>query len=241
MRASWDSATEALGECALGSEHADRGGEPEEWDLAPGDRWRAQPGEHPGTELVITTMQAALAKFTQGNCLPKALASTHFCEGQGLPWLPAAEESVLLHMGALLRRGTVAVGSMQPYLSAIKNNHEETSELTSPRKGWRGRFEGPAKGRAVVRVQQETETGAGVQQQDVAVVQEPIAIVLCKGKGRQLSAAVYRYIVPTAVADEHMWRHFSWLAGSQQHDEDETTRPIACSCRMLDSASQESL
>ncbi|KAK3238121.1 hypothetical protein CYMTET_51845 [Cymbomonas tetramitiformis] len=76
----------------------------------PGACWESTPAHI----LVITAMQAALAKFTQGNHRPKARALAHFCEGQGLPWLPAAEESLLLYMGALLRRGTVAAGSMQP-------------------------------------------------------------------------------------------------------------------------------
>ncbi|KAK3250775.1 hypothetical protein CYMTET_39864 [Cymbomonas tetramitiformis] len=98
-------------------------GEPEERDSALGDRWRAQLGEHPDTGLAITARQAALAKSTQGNCWPKAF--------RGLPWLLAAEELLLLHMGSLLWRGTEAAGSMQPHLLAISETTTRTSGVTS--------------------------------------------------------------------------------------------------------------
>eukprot|EP00854_Cymbomonas_tetramitiformis_P004687 gene4687-biopygen4626 len=92
------------------------------------------------TELVITAMQAALARSTRGDYGPKGLGVRHFCEGIGAAWLPATEEVALLYMGALLRGGVSTVGSMQPYCSAINNYPEDL------------RHEGPAKGRSVVRV-----------------------------------------------------------------------------------------
>ncbi|KAK3258667.1 hypothetical protein CYMTET_32297 [Cymbomonas tetramitiformis] len=70
----------------------------------------------------------------------------HYCRGQFPPsilkqrqWLPASEATVLLYLASLLETGNIKSTSLQPYLSAINNYHEDLG-LT-----------GPAKGRAVTR------------------------------------------------------------------------------------------
>ncbi|KAK3256099.1 hypothetical protein CYMTET_34752 [Cymbomonas tetramitiformis] len=114
----------------------------------------------------------------------------HVGEGQGLAKLPDTEEAVLVYIGALPRRGTVPAGSTHPYLSAINNCHKDLG------------YEGLAKGRSM---------------NDVALSHEHGIFELRKEKGQQqLSSAASRYIDPTAVAEEHMWRYFGWLAGMQQ-------------------------
>eukprot|EP00854_Cymbomonas_tetramitiformis_P034273 gene34273-biopygen23528 len=62
-----------------------------------------------------------------------------FCEGEGREWLPASEETARLYLATLLHSGGIRATSLQPYLSAINNYHEDM--------GWSG----PAKGISVTR------------------------------------------------------------------------------------------
>ncbi|KAK3280388.1 hypothetical protein CYMTET_11773 [Cymbomonas tetramitiformis] len=62
-----------------------------------------------------------------------------FCEAEGREWLPATGATVRLYIAHMLDKGTVQASSLQPYLSAINNYHEDMG------------FPGPAKGRAVSR------------------------------------------------------------------------------------------
>lgn len=81
----------------------------------------------------------AFGPSTVGNYGPKFASFAEFCVEIDRPCLPASEETVLLYIGRLLQRGTVAASSMQPYLSAINTYHED---LGHP---------GPAKGRSITR------------------------------------------------------------------------------------------
>ncbi|KAK3288059.1 hypothetical protein CYMTET_4453 [Cymbomonas tetramitiformis] len=81
-----------------------------------------------------------------------------FCEQHQRPWLPASEATVLLYIASLLKDGGIKSASLQPYLSAINNYHEDL------------RFPGPAKGRAVTRAVK----GMATIQAELAVQEENI-------------------------------------------------------------------
>ncbi|KAK3282727.1 hypothetical protein CYMTET_9545 [Cymbomonas tetramitiformis] len=75
----------------------------------------------------------------RGNYGPKSKKLKDFCEGEGREWLPASEETARLYLATLLHSGGIRATSLQPYLSAINNYHEDM--------GWSG----PAKGISVTR------------------------------------------------------------------------------------------
>ncbi|KAK3257877.1 hypothetical protein CYMTET_33050 [Cymbomonas tetramitiformis] len=86
----------------------------------------------------------------------KAKAFQQFRVAEGWPWLPAAEATVRFHIVHLMSKGTVQAASLQPYLSAINDYHEE-----------RG-YPGPAKGRSVSRAVK------GMSSLQVQVVEERV-------------------------------------------------------------------
>ncbi|KAK3287955.1 hypothetical protein CYMTET_4563 [Cymbomonas tetramitiformis] len=127
------------------------------WDAALQERWRGELGDSSLTELAVQMQGAALGGATVGNYRPKAQAFMQFCQGQQRQWLPATEATVRLYIAHLLSRGTVKAASLQPYLSAINNYHEDMG------------YPGPAKGRSVTRavkgmsaLQVQAEEQAGV-------------------------------------------------------------------------------
>eukprot|EP00854_Cymbomonas_tetramitiformis_P008530 gene8530-biopygen8654 len=124
-------------------------------------------------EVVLPAVQegATLGDKTVGNYRPKAQAFVTFCEAEGRQWLPATEATVRLYIAHVLDKGTVQASNMQPYLSAIKNYHED---MGFPRAG---RRYGAAKGRAVSwavkgmsRLQVQAAEAAGEEQTGVAYV-----------------------------------------------------------------------
>eukprot|EP00854_Cymbomonas_tetramitiformis_P005864 gene5864-biopygen5891 len=70
----------------------------------------------------------------------KAQAFMQVCVAEGRQWLPATKATVRLYIAHLLAKRKVQAASMQPYLSAINNYHEDMG------------YSGPAKGRGVSRV-----------------------------------------------------------------------------------------
>ncbi|KAK3256116.1 hypothetical protein CYMTET_34727 [Cymbomonas tetramitiformis] len=113
----------------------------------------------------------------------------------------ASEETVRLYLAALLQKGGIQATSMQPYLSAINNYHEDMG------------LPGPAKGRSVTRavkaltLEQEdgdqlgwlqactyvvlaftsfgrSGTGTPLQQENVLMDEEGATLVLTREKGR---------------------------------------------------------
>ncbi|KAK3268805.1 hypothetical protein CYMTET_22712 [Cymbomonas tetramitiformis] len=74
------------------------------------------------------------------NYRPKAQAFMQVCVAEGRQWLPATKATVRLYIAHLLAKRKVQAASMQPYLSAINNYHEDMG------------YSGPAKGRGVSRV-----------------------------------------------------------------------------------------
>eukprot|EP00854_Cymbomonas_tetramitiformis_P009885 gene9885-biopygen10105 len=103
------------------------------WGAALHECWRVERGQSSHTELAVQMQSAALDSKTVGNYRPKAKAFIDFCDSEGCQWLPATEATVLLYIAHLLAKGTVRAASMQPYLSAINNYHEDMG------------FPGPAK------------------------------------------------------------------------------------------------
>eukprot|EP00854_Cymbomonas_tetramitiformis_P034226 gene34226-biopygen21365 len=154
----------------------------------------------------------------------------------GREWLPAEEVTVPLYIAALLERGGIQATSLQPYLSAINNYHEDMG------------FPGLAKGRAVSRVvkgmaglQVAASQAAGknvsertwLPAKPVRMVHEAALTLFQKGATTcaravglamekvcflggwsQLSAAVQSYINPTAEPNQAMRSYFGWLAPS---------------------------
>ncbi|KAK3271353.1 hypothetical protein CYMTET_20290 [Cymbomonas tetramitiformis] len=103
------------------------------------ERWRKELGQSRLTELAVKMQRKSLLDTTISNYGPKARRFIHFCVQQGRPWLPATEATVVLYVAAVLEDGGVRPPSMQPYLSAVNNYHEDLG------------FPGPAKGRVVTR------------------------------------------------------------------------------------------
>ncbi|KAK3247418.1 hypothetical protein CYMTET_43086 [Cymbomonas tetramitiformis] len=103
------------------------------------ERWRSELGPSRLTELAVSMQRKALLDTTKDNYGPKARRFILFCERDQRPWLPTSEATVLLYIASLLEDGNIQSASLQPYLSAINNYHED---LGHP---------GPAKGRSVTR------------------------------------------------------------------------------------------
>eukprot|EP00854_Cymbomonas_tetramitiformis_P033441 gene33441-biopygen35590 len=110
-----------------------------EWDTALEGRWRSELGESSLTELAVQMEGAALQDTTLGNYRPKAAAFMQFCVAEGRSWLPATEATVRLYIVHVMSKGTIKAASLQPYLSAVNNYHEDMG------------FDGLAKGRSVSR------------------------------------------------------------------------------------------
>ncbi|KAK3259468.1 hypothetical protein CYMTET_31535, partial [Cymbomonas tetramitiformis] len=207
----------------------------EDNDVAPVDegtsalmeRWRGELGMSRFTEPAVQMQEQALKETTPGNYGPKSEKFKDFCEGEGREWLPASEETARLYLAMLLDRGGIRPTSLQPYLSAFNNYHEDTGRP------------GPAKGRSVTRavkgmtrlqVAASEATGVtatertwlpakDVRSENVLMNQDSVTVVLTREKGenhklkkRQLSAAVQAYIDPMAVPDQAMRSYFGWLA-----------------------------
>ncbi|KAK3289156.1 hypothetical protein CYMTET_3402 [Cymbomonas tetramitiformis] len=208
------------------------------WGAALHECWRVERGQSSHTELAVQMQSAALDSKTVGNYRPKAKAFIDFCDSEGCQWLPATEATVLLYIAHLLAKGTVRAASMQPYLSAINNYHEDMG------------FPGPAKGRGVSRAVKgmasmhvEAAAAAGEErtvsmlQKHISITDGTVSVALHKEKGRQhvrlkrrltipadgvrglvqvlqhweqLSSAIHSYIDPTAVPDEHMEKYSGW-------------------------------
>ncbi|KAK3276039.1 hypothetical protein CYMTET_15868 [Cymbomonas tetramitiformis] len=138
-----DEAADADGEnidCGGDYEEIKRGGAVKHFlTLSLCERWRSELGQSRLTELAMTMQRKALLDTTMGNYGPKARRFILFCEQHQRPWLPASEATVLLYIASLLKDEGIKSASLQPYLSAINNYHEDL------------RFPGPAKGRAVTR------------------------------------------------------------------------------------------
>ncbi|KAK3279806.1 hypothetical protein CYMTET_12326 [Cymbomonas tetramitiformis] len=122
------------------------------------ERWRSELGQSRLTELAVTMQRKALLDTTMSNYGPKAQRFILFCEQHQRPWLPASEVTVLFYIASLLKDGGIKSASLQPYLSAINNYHEDL------------RFPGPAKGRAVTRAVK----GMATIQAELAVQEENI-------------------------------------------------------------------
>ena len=117
-------------------------------------RWKTELGTSEHTDLAVQMQQAALQPTTKGNYDPKVRKFVLFCQEEGREWLPATTATVLLYLSFLLKNKTIKSSSLQPYLSAINNYHEDLQ------------FEAPAKGRSVVRAVK----GMAVLQADQQVV-----------------------------------------------------------------------
>ncbi|KAK3278548.1 hypothetical protein CYMTET_13527 [Cymbomonas tetramitiformis] len=122
------------------------------------ERWRGELGPSRLTELAVTMQRKALLDTTMSNYGPKARRFILFCEQHQRPWLPTSEATVLLYIASLLKDGGIKSASLQPYLSAINNYHEDL------------RFPGPAKGRSVTRAVK----GMATIQAELAVQEENI-------------------------------------------------------------------
>ncbi|KAK3239265.1 hypothetical protein CYMTET_50799 [Cymbomonas tetramitiformis] len=122
------------------------------------ERWRGELGPSRLTELAVTMQRKALLDTTMSNYGPKARRFILFCEQHQRPWLPASEATVLLYIASLSKDGGIKSASLQPYLSAINNYHEDL------------RFPGPAKGRSVTRAVK----GMAIIQAELAVQEENI-------------------------------------------------------------------
>eukprot|EP00854_Cymbomonas_tetramitiformis_P034342 gene34342-biopygen26299 len=106
------------------------------------------------SELVVQMQKAALQPTTKGKYDPKVRKFVLFCQQQGREWLPATTATVLLYLSFLLKSKTIKSSSLQPYLSAINNYHEDLH------------YEAPAKGRSVTRAVK----GMAVLQADQQVI-----------------------------------------------------------------------
>ena len=109
------------------------------WRTAMLAHWSAKLGDGALADEAAEMQAAALRPSTAGNYEAHWKTFVDFCLEEGLPWLPATEGTVLKYIAFQKRRGTVRGSSLQPYLSAINNFHEDFGH------------DGPAKGRAVTR------------------------------------------------------------------------------------------
>ncbi|KAK3254747.1 hypothetical protein CYMTET_36049 [Cymbomonas tetramitiformis] len=170
---------------------------------------------HP--ELAITARQAVLAKSTPSNYQPEALALMHLWEGQGLSWLPAAEESLLLNTGLSAAAGqgagrehAAAPFSDQQLPQGPRVGHagKRPCRGESAKRGWcSGALRARTRdGLHLLRACAYTvvafctfgqpETGAGLQQQDVAVSPEHITSAPRKEKGGQQVRTKRGLVIP---------------------------------------------
>ncbi|KAK3238215.1 hypothetical protein CYMTET_51759 [Cymbomonas tetramitiformis] len=175
-----------------------KGEQANEWDAALEGRWRSELGNSSLTELAVQMQGAALQDTTLGNYRPKAAAFMHFCVAEGRSWLPATEATVRLYIAHLMSKGTIRAASLQPYLSAVNNYHEDMG------------FDGPAKGRSVSRAVKGMASlqvaAAGTQNEEetkshIAVADGVISVVLHREKGKRHVRLKRRLTIPaTGVA-----------------------------------------
>ncbi|KAK3277631.1 hypothetical protein CYMTET_14377 [Cymbomonas tetramitiformis] len=131
----------------------------------------------------------ALARGYYG---PKAKNFKDFCDGEGREWLSASEETVHLYLAALRQKGGIQATSMQPYLSAINNYHEDMGlpGLAKGRSVTRA-----VKGMARLRVAASEATGVTVTErtwlpakhvrtENVLLGEEGVTVVLTREKDR---------------------------------------------------------
>ncbi|KAK3277511.1 hypothetical protein CYMTET_14487 [Cymbomonas tetramitiformis] len=97
------------------------------------ERWRSELGQSRLTELAVKMQRKALLDTTMSNYGPKARRFIFFCEQHQRPWLPATEATVLLYIASVLQDGGIKSASLQPYLSAINNYHEDCDFLDQQR------------------------------------------------------------------------------------------------------------
>ncbi|KAK3241342.1 hypothetical protein CYMTET_48883 [Cymbomonas tetramitiformis] len=139
----------------------------------------------------------ALLDTTMGNYGPKARRFIYFCEQHQRPWLPATEATVLLYIASVLKDGGIKSASLQQYLSAINNYHEDL------------RIPGPAKGRAVTRVVK----GMATIQAELAVQEENIETQrtwLPAGHVRRAHVAALK-LTPRSSEELRLLRAFSYV------------------------------
>ncbi|KAK3284535.1 hypothetical protein CYMTET_7830 [Cymbomonas tetramitiformis] len=161
------------------------------------ERWRSELGQSRLTELAVKMQRKALLDTTMSNYGPKARCFILFCEQHQRPWLPATEATVLLYIASALRDGGIKSASLQPYLSAIDNYHEDL------------RFPGPAKGRAVTRAVK----GMATIQAELAVQEENIEIQrtwLPAGHVRRVHEAALK-LTPRSSEELRLLRAFSYV------------------------------
>ncbi|KAK3248981.1 hypothetical protein CYMTET_41579 [Cymbomonas tetramitiformis] len=182
-----------------------------------GDELRPLHITHLELEAVYKMVQSFLRQLmgkdtTLGNYRPKAAAFMQFCVAEGRSWLPATKATVRLYLAHLMSKGTIKAASLQPYLSAINNYHEDMG------------FDGPAKGRSVsrevkgmasCRAEMELlrvctyvvfafvtfgrpDTGVSRQKSHIAVADDVISVVLHKEKGRRHVRLKRRLTIPAA-------------------------------------------
>jgi len=161
------------------------------------ERWRKELGQSRLTELAVKMQRKSLLDTTMSNYGPKARRFIQFCVQQRRPWLPATEATVVLYVAAVLEDGGVRAASMQPYLSAINNYHEDLG------------FPGPAKGRAVTRAVK----GMATIQAETAVEDENIETQrtwLPAGHVRRVHEAALR-LTPRSSGDLQLLRAFTYV------------------------------
>ncbi|KAK3268876.1 hypothetical protein CYMTET_22646 [Cymbomonas tetramitiformis] len=161
------------------------------------ERWRGELGPSRLTELAVTMQRKALLDTTMSNYGPKARRFILFCEQHQRPWLPASEATVLLYIASLLKDGGIKSASLQPYLSAINNYHEDL------------RFPGPAKGRSVTRAVK----GMATIQVELAVQEENIETQrtwLPAAHVRRVHEAALR-LTPRSPEEQRLLRAFAYV------------------------------
>eukprot|EP00854_Cymbomonas_tetramitiformis_P008531 gene8531-biopygen8655 len=190
--------TEENIDCGGNYEINKRGGAVENFlTLSLCERWRKELGQSRLTELAVKMQRKSLLDTTMSNYGPKARRFIHFCVQQRRPWLPATEATVVLYVAAVLEDGGVRVASMQPYLSAVNNYHEDLG------------FPGPAKGRAVTRAVK----GMAAIQAEAAVEDENIETQrtwLPAGHVRRVHEAALK-VTPRSSGDLQLLRAFSYV------------------------------
>lgn len=106
------------------------------WADAIRQRW-AHLYTSPTGAQVVANLTAGLAPTTSTNYSSYLNMFLRFCAQSGVEAFPATIDTVLLYIGWLTERGTLAEENMQPYLSCINTWHEQLG------------VEGPAKGPVV--------------------------------------------------------------------------------------------
>ncbi|KAK3234498.1 hypothetical protein CYMTET_55254 [Cymbomonas tetramitiformis] len=103
-------------------------------DSAVHDRWRSKLRKSQQTRLAAQMQAEALQAPTYSNYGPRARKLCEFCEREEREWRPASEETARPYVAPLLPVGNVQAESMQPYLWAINNYHEDV-EIEGRRRG----------------------------------------------------------------------------------------------------------